>query len=530
MAQKLTPEDLAAAFRYATDWFGVYVEAVNALNVYPVPDGDTGTNMHLTLQSVRRELDALTDLSMVTVTAAIARGSLLGARGNSGVILSQILRGFSETIRDRDALDASTLAQALAKGSQIAYTAVVQPVEGTILTVARVVGEAALAVVQPSMALEDLFEVAIARGRDILAETPKMLPALAQAGVVDAGGEGYLRFLEGLAGWILGKPLPEAPKIERYAQQSVAHEEFGYCTEFLLAKPTVPLPKIREEISQFGNSLMLVEAEGLLRGHIHTNEPDLLLGTVARYGEMRMTKVEDMSLQHSEILSGKGLEIEPPVAGVVAVALGWGPSKAFRDLGVRVISGGQTQNPSVQDILDAIKSLPNPQILVLPDNKNVHMAAQRAAELATEFGKQVFVLPTKTVGQGLAAAVLFSPETPVAEQLPDLEEAAFAAQTIEITHSTRDAVVEGVGKVAKGQTLALLDDKIVAAGDSPERVLLELLESHLDGAEILTLFHNTDAAPQAEWLLEEIRSRHPDLEVDLNPGGPELYPYIAIFE
>ena len=530
MAEEFSPKDLAAAFNYATDWFSVYVEAVNALNVYPVPDGDTGTNMHLTLQSVRRELDALTDQTMALVAVAIARGSLLGARGNSGVILSQILRGFSEIIRDTESLNAITFAQALANGSQVAYTAVVQPVEGTILTVARAVAEGAAAAAQSQIALEKLLAAALAQGWEILAETPKMLPALAQAGVVDAGGEGYLRFLEGITGWLLHKPLPEAPKIERYAQQSVAHEEFGYCTEFLLANPTAPLLQIRDEIGVLGDSLMLVEAEGLLRGHIHTDEPDLLLGTVARYGEMRMTKVEDMSVQHSEILSGKALETAPELAGVVAVALGWGPSKAFRDLGVRVIAGGQTQNPSVQDILDAVKSLPNPEVLVLPDNKNVHMAAQRAAELAAEAGKRVFVLPTRTVGQGLAAAVLFSPETPIAEQLPGLEEAAFAAHTIEITHSTRNAFVEQVGDVTKGQALALLDDKIVAAGENPEAVLLEQLEAHLNGAEILTLFHNTESGPQSEELVAQIQANYPDLEIDLNPGGPELYPYIAIFE
>jgi dihydroxyacetone kinase-like predicted kinase len=199
-------------------------------------------------------------------------------------------------------------------------------------------------------------------------------------------------------------------------------------------------------------------------------------------------------------------------------------------LGVRVIAGGQTQNPSVQDILDAIKSLPNPEVLVLPDNKNVHMAAQRAAELAAEAGKRVFVLPTRTVGQGLAAAVVFSPETPIEEQLPGLEEAAFATHTIEITHSTRNAFVEQVGDVAKGQALALLDDKIVAAGESPEAVLLEQLEAHLNGAEILTLFHNTESGPQSEELVAQIQANHPDLEIDLNSGGPEIYHYIAIFE
>ena len=533
---KWTPEAVADAFRFATDWFAVFVEEVNALNVYPVPDGDTGTNMHLTLQSVRRELDLCDNTKMAEVARALAYGSLLGARGNSGVILSQLLKGFSEAIRREGAVTPEVLADALEAGAQSAYRAVMKPVEGTILTVARGVADGATQAVKEGAAtIEAVFAGALERGRAELERTPELLPVLKTAGVVDAGGMGYIHLVEGLEGFVLGKPLPEPPKIEKYAQEAFEEEEYGYCTEFLMEDVKEPIEKIRELVAPFGDSLLVVGAEGYVKGHIHTNDPDGLLATVARYGKMKRTKVEDMSEQHSEILSAVGAADEaPPPTGLVAVASGWGIIKAFRGLGARIVAGGQTQNPSVQDILDAIKSLPNPEVIVLPNNKNVILAAEKAAELAEQEGKKVYVLPTRTLGQGLAAAVLYAPDAEAEGLLEEMKEAAEHAVTLEVTRASRDAEVEEVGSVQEGQVIGLKDGKLTVVADDPDEALLNLLKLTLDGDddyEILTLFHSPALpAEQAHALAEKIEENYEDLDVEVHAGGPDLYDYLAVLE
>jgi len=533
---KCTPRSIADAFRFATDWFAVYVEETNALNVYPVPDGDTGTNMHLTLQSVRRELDLCDTSQMKDVARALAYGSLLGARGNSGVILSQLLKGFSEAIKRSQEVDPKLLTVAFEAGAQSAYRAVMKPVEGTILTVARGVAEGAKAALDDGAdSIEAILSGALERGRELLEQTPEMLPVLKTAGVVDAGGMGYIRLVEGLEGFVLGKELPEPPKIEKRAQEAFEEEEYGYCTEFLMEDVEAPIEEIRELVKPYGDSLLVVGAEGFVKGHIHTNEPDALLAAVARYGKMKRTKVEDMSEQHSEILSAVGAaDVAPPPTGLVAVASGWGIIKAFRGLGARIVAGGQTQNPSVQDILDAIKSVPNPEVIVLPNNKNIILAAKKAAELAEKEGKKVYVLPTRTMGQGLAAAVLYSPDADADELVEEMKEAAEHAITFEVTHASRDAVVEEVGNVQEGQVIGLKDGRLTVVAEDPEEALLNLLKLTLDDSddyEILTLFHSpTVAEERIEKAVAQVGEKYPDLEVETHNGGPDLYDYLAILE
>ncbi|WP_038048080.1 DAK2 domain-containing protein [Thermus caliditerrae] len=516
------PEELADAFRYATDWFRVYVEELNALNVYPVPDGDTGTNMHLTLQSARRELDLSDTSKMAEVARAIAYGSLLGARGNSGVILSQILKGFSEALRKREVLDAPGLVEALRLGAETGYRAVMRPVEGTILTVARAAAEGA-----KGESLEATLDTALQAAQEALARTPELLPVLKQAGVVDAGGAGYVRFLEGLRGYARKLPLPEPPKVERYAQTAFATEEFGYCTEFLMEGVEVPIEKIRETVAPFGDSLLVVGAEGYVKGHIHTDDPDGLLATVARFGRMVRTKVEDMTEQHTEILAMAGAAAEaPPPTGLVAVALGHGVARVFRSLGARVVAGGQTQNPSVEDILSAIRSLPNPKVILLPNNPNVFMAAEQAGELAKGMGKEVYVLKTRTLGQGLAVAVRYLPEAEPAELLLEMEEAAAGVRTLEVTWASRDAEVEGL-KVLKDKPIGLLDGKLVLVGETPEEVLEGLIRLAAEGKEVLTLFLGPNTPKEKA---EEVAARFPELAVEILPGGPDLYAYLGVME
>lgn len=516
------PEALAEAFRYATDWFAVYVEELNALNVYPVPDGDTGTNMHLTLQSARRELDLTDTAQMAEVARAIAYGSLLGARGNSGVILSQILKGFAEAIRRRSSLDAQALAEALRRGAETGYRAVMRPVEGTILTVAKAAGEGA-----QGEALEAVLENALRAAQEALEKTPDLLPVLRQAGVVDAGGAGYVRFLEGLRGYALGLPLPEPPRVERYAQTAFATEEFGYCTEFLMEGVEVPVEQIREVVASFGDSLLLVGAEGYVKGHIHTADPDGLLSAVARFGRMVRTKVEDMTAQHTEILARSGLlEEAPPPLGLVAVASGSGVARVFRSLGARVVAGGQTQNPSVEGLLAAIRSLPHPQVILLPNNPNVFLAAEEAASLARELGKEVHVLKTRTLGQGLAAAVRYSPEADLEALLPEMEEALGGAATLEVTWASRDAEVEGL-KVLKDKPIGLLDGRLFLVGETPEEVLKGLIRLAREGKEVLTLFLGPTTSREKA---EAVVAQFPELAAEILPGGPELSAYLGVLE
>ncbi len=529
------PKDLSSAFIFATQWLGVFVEEVNALNVYPVPDGDTGTNMHLTMQSVRRQLGETRATSMAEVAHALSYGSLLGARGNSGVILSQVLKGFADSVKSRKVLTESDVADALVSGSASAYAAVMKPVEGTILTVVRESAEAAANLVAGAKERAEQVEpvevlrLALSAGHESLERTPSLLPILKQAGVVDAGALGYLRLLEGVIAYFEARDLPPPPKIEKRAQQQFEEEEFGFCTEFLLADVTVPTAQIQQLVAPYGDSLLVVGAEGFVKGHIHTQEPEKLLAEVGRFGRMIRSKVEDMSEQHSEILADVDLaDAAPPATAAVAVASGYGLTHALRSLGIRVVGGGQTDNPSVQDIADAVWSVGADSVIVMPNNKNIVMAAERVAELVPD--KTVRVLPTRTLGQGLAASVVFNEGMDVDEALSEMQQAADGAVTLEVTTASRDVELDGVA-VREGQAIGLADGVLVVAHDDPDECLLALLDGKADSYDIASLFHNVDVAPErAEAVVERIAERYPDLEVEVHSGAPDLYAYLAVLE
>lgn len=519
--------ELLEAFSFATDWLGVHVDEVNALNVYPVPDGDTGTNMHLTLQSVRRQFSELDAVTMESFARALSYGSLLGARGNSGVILSQILKGFADSIRSHTSLGSGELVAALESATSSAYAAVVKPVEGTILTVVKRLAEAASNALhkRPLEVLRD----AHSGGLVALKQTPELLPLLKEAGVVDAGGLGLLRIFEGLIAHFEGRDLPKPPKVETRAQLQFEEAELGYCTEFLLADASVDAAQIRELVEPFGDSLLVVGAEGFIKGHIHTEEPEALLGVVARYGRMVQTKIEDMSEQHSEILAGAELSAElAQTSGVVAVADGYGLVKAFRALGARVAGGGQTRNPSVEDLADAVRSVPAAEVVILPNNPNIVLAAERVAAIVSD--RLVRVLPTRTYGQGLAAVLSFDPDAALAEFWNEMEEAAAATVTFEVTEATRSANVDGV-EVSKGDHIGLVDGTIRLTGSSAAAVLEQLVREHATEFELATLFHNasigTDAARE---LADRLSSAAPDLELELHSGAPEAYAFVMVIE
>ena len=523
----LTTGDLSEAFAFATDWLGVHVDQVNALNVYPVPDGDTGTNMHLTMQSVRRQLEEERPSSMGDLAHALSYGSLLGARGNSGVILSQILKGFAEAVRDHEELGAAELRSALRSATKVAYGAVMKPVEGTILTVCRALAEHAEE--DPAERPLELLRGAIRAGHEALERTPEQLPLLKQAGVVDAGGLGLLRVFEGVVAKYDGEDLPPPPKVDRRAQQDFEEEAFGFCTEFLLSDVEAPTKEIQELVAPFGDSLLVVGAEGFVKGHIHTEEPERLLATVARYGRMVRSKVEDMSEQHSEILATvDAAEAEPPKVAMVVVSDGYGVTKAFRGLGARVVGGGQTNNPSVQDIADAIRSVGAPTVIVMPNNANIVMAAERAQELLPE--RDVRVLKTRTLGQGLAAAFAFDEDGDPNAVLEEMGEALEDAVTIEVTTASRDATIDDVD-VSEGQYIALVDGKLAASGDDPQALVRDLVASHAADAEVATLFYAPDVpAEEAQALADALDAAHQELEVEVHPGAPDLYPYLLLLE
>ena len=526
----LGPKDLCAAFSYAADWLGVYVEEVNALNVYPVPDGDTGTNMHLTLQSVRRQLSEEKPKKMAEFAHALSYGSLLGARGNSGVILSQVLKGFAESVRDHKTLGALECVAALKNATKSAYAAVMKPVEGTILTVVRRAADGAAAggASEPLQVLRDAYEA----GRAALRETPEMLPLLKQAGVVDAGGLGFLRMLEGVIAAYEGRALPEAPTVEARAQTQFEEEEFGFCTEFLLSDVRVSTSEIQELVAPFGDSLLVVGAEGFVKGHIHTEEPEKLLATVARYGTMVRSKVEDMSEQHHEILAGESpseAAAERPKTALVAVSAGYGVTKVFRSLGARVVGGGQTNNPSVQDIADAVRSVGAPTVIIMPNNKNIILAAERVGDLVE--GKTVRVLPTKSIGQGLAAAVLFSEQAEADVLLEEMGEAVAHALTLEVTTASRDASLDGL-EVSAGDYIGLVNGELKITAPRPDACIMQMLEA-ADGGDydIATLFYSPAVEEEtAQELVAGLEERFPDLELELHPGAPDLYYYVMALE
>ena len=525
----LSPEDLTKAFSFATDWLGVFIDEVNSLNVYPVPDGDTGTNMHLTMQSVRRQLQEEKPASMSVFSHALSYGSLLGARGNSGVILSQILKGFADEIKNHELLGGPEVASALTSATTSAYDAVLKPAEGTILTVVREAAEAAAAVVTTETSAVTVLIAALEAGRGALERTPEMLPILKQAGVVDAGGLGLIYVLEGVIAFFEERNLPPPPEITDRAQLQFEEEAFGFCTEFLLADVHVSTVEIQKLVQPFGDSLLVVGAEGFVKGHIHTEEPEQLLAQVSRYGRMVRSKVEDMSEQHSEILAGVDLgEAETRAAGVVAVGQGYGVIKVFRSLGVRVVGGGQTNNPSVQDIADAVRSVGASEVIVMPNNKNIVLAAQRVAEMVE--GKSVYVLPTRTLGQGLAAAVHFREALPAQEQLVGLQAAADASRTVEVTVASRAAEIDGVS-VAEGAFIGLLEGTLKVSLKTAEACLLALVGAVADEVEVGTLFYSAEVGiERAEALVGDVEEAFEDLEIELQAGAPDLYPFVMALE
>ena len=513
-------------------------DALNRMNVFPVPDGDTGTNLAMTLDRMEQALGDGEHDTPGTLADAAAQGALLGARGNSGVIMSQILRGFADGLDSAPDLDPMALAHAMVSASDRAYQAVIRPVEGTILTVIKdAAGAAVMRSMDEGVSVRQVLNAALTQARETLARTPEMLKKLRQAGVVDAGGQGLVYFFEGMLKALLGEILTVARTTAAAPLEAVAHPQqldFKYCTEVSFKAPPGALDATRVALQHDTDSLMVVGAGDMVKVHVHTNRPDTVLAQALEHGELLEVKVDNMALQHNEVmkLAAAPDEDEPEAhaqpqarAAVVAVSNGPGLSRIFKSFGaLAIVAGGQSMNPSTEDFLNAIESLPEPEIILLPNNGNIILAAERAAEMC---GRPARVVPTKTVPQGFAAMLSYDKQTPVEELAGQMAEDMTAVITAEVTHAVRDSSVNDLD-IREGDCIAVVDGDVREAAPDIAGALESVLEIFADNDVELVTFYWGDDLPddEARALVEQASQKFPDFDYELHHGGQPLYDFI----
>jgi DAK2 domain fusion protein YloV len=524
-------------------WLAANHEEVNRLNVFPVPDGDTGTNMLLTLQSAVEDVRESNAAEVSKIAKLASHGSLMGARGNSGVILSQIFRGFARAVEGKTSLTPAELAAALEEAANAAYRAVNKPTEGTILTVAREAGRAAATAASgPDATVPRVIAAAAAGARAAVLKTPSQLQILRDAGVVDAGGFGLELILEGMLKSVeesdsalaalseVRKPVSPAAQVAL----DLPEGGWGYCTEFLIEGSNLDTELIRGQIESLGNSVLVVGEPELVKVHVHTDDPTRVINLAGGYGKLMKLSVGDMSTQHRRILDSEGAAGTAKASrangvGMVAVVAGRGLVEIFRGLGVdAIIEGGQTMNPSTQDMLNAIESLPYDEVILLPNNGNVIAAAKQVVGLTK---KKVHVVETHSMPQGVSAVVAFRPERPAVENLKAMRAEAERVQTIEVTHAVRDTRSNGL-RVRKGDVIGLINDRLeFAGGDYAEVVHKALSKLGPDSYELVTVYRGEQASDAELARLEsEIRTSYPSLEVEVQQGGQHHYPFILSVE
>ena len=543
-------------------WLDKNKDHVNSLNVFPVPDGDTGTNMAMTMRSAYKYIaDETTETHIGRMTQGLSRGALMGARGNSGVILSQIWRGFSKSVAELEQCDARGLAVALSAAADTAYKGVMKPVEGTILTIIRAVAEAADVASFESADLRVVLARMIERGNEALDYTPEQLPVLKQAGVVDSGGQGLLYLFEGMARYLdgdlhldnqgvdLSSPLHQNGSHELSAQE-LARPDSGeienpYDVQFIMLGQNFDVLKIRREIDAMGDSTVVVGDETTIKVHVHVEDPGEPISYGIAHGQITDVVVENMQLQMEEMIAASGhsngavadnsppppaaVELEPGQIGVVTIAPGAGLSDMFRSLGVtKIVEGGQTNNPSTEELFEAIQDIPSDKVIVLPNNKNIILAAEQARDLST---KNVIVVPTRTVPQGMSAMMSYAPAGNIDEVAEAMIDSADDVATGEITTAVRDVTLDGV-EVAKGQLIGIANGKLCVCSSEMETVLDQTLTSmNIDDCEIVTLYYGADVTEsQASTIVEQIEQLYPDVEVELHNGGQAHYYYILSAE
>lgn len=533
-------QELRQALVAGLTWLEHHAEMINALNVYPVPDGDTGTNMSLTMQAALQEIaHSPDDESVEAIAQAVAQGALMGARGNSGVILSQIFRGLARRLRSLARFDALVLAAAMKEATDTAYKGVIKPVEGTILTVVREVAEVAQKAAAERNDLLYLMEQMVAEARRSVAHTPELLPVLAEAGVVDAGGQGLFVILEGMLRHMKGERVVSAVTREATVDLRAPTSEggWGYDVQFVLRGSNLDVEGIRDAIAGMGDSALVVGDHTMVKVHVHSPEPGTPLNYGVRLGSLSNIIVENMQEQYEEFIAvgpsvraavAAGSKIASPI-GMVAVATGEGMIRVLKSLGAEVVvHGGQTMNPSTEELLEAVESLDAEEAIILPNNSNVILAAQQAQQLS---GKRVRIVPTETLPQGVSALLAFNYQADLETNVQAMDRARKDVRTMELTFAVRPAQVNGL-QVAEGQVIGLLDGEITACGSDLDTVTLEMLQQiSTHDEDIITLYVGQGVSlVQAEALASRIRERYPEQEVELVDSGHFHYPYIISVE
>ena len=534
-------------------------EWINELNVFPVPDGDTGTNMTMTIMSAAKEVSALEQVDMKTLAKAISSGSLRGARGNSGVILSQLLRGFTKAIKEVDEVDVDILCEALQRAVETAYKAVMKPKEGTILTVAKGAADKALELVDTTDDIVYFIDEIIKEADFVLSKTPDMLPVLKQAGVVDSGGQGLVVVMQGAYDCLMGKevdytitPDQTSGQVTKITPETEAEIKFGYCTEFIIVLDQ-PLTEAQEQeykgyLESIGDSIVVVADDEIVKTHVHTNDPGLAIQKALTHGSLSKIKIDNMREEHQERLikdaekaaaqqAAEEAAKEAPIStepekemGFVAVSIGEGLNEIFKELGVDyMIEGGQTMNPSTEDVLDAIAKVSAKTVFVLPNNKNIILAANQAASLCED--KEVIVLPTKTIPQGITALINFIPEQSAKENEARMNEEIANVKTGQVTYAVRDTVIDDK-EIHEGDYMGIGDAGILAVNTDIQAVFLDMIAEMVDeDSAIVSIYYGADVTEaDAKALSSAVEEKFSDLEVELQMGGQPVYYYIASVE
>ena len=519
-------------------WLERHQAAINALNVYPVPDGDTGTNMLLTMQSAYKEIQDSPEAEVGVIAQKVAHGALMGARGNSGVILSQIFRGFARPLEGVEAFDTVQFAAALRDAAVMAYKGVIKPVEGTILTVAREASEAAVHAAASSEDLTYVLERVVLEARDSVTRTPTLLSVLAEAGVVDAGGQGLFIILEGMLRFARGERLTIdaalGEDMDLHALHLESEEGYGYDIQFLIHGEGLNVGQIRATIDSMGDCALVVGDTRMVKVHVHSPEPGTPINYGASVGSLSRVIVENMQEQYQEFVLNKAQQPVAPAEslsgiGTVVVAPGPGLATVFESLGASfVVAGGQTMNPSTEELLKAVESTPTDEVIILPNNKNIVMAAEQAASLSE---KHVEVVRTITVPQGISALLSLNYQANLATNVRTMGDAAEAIETAEITQAVRSVQIDGL-EVEEGEVIGLVNGKLKAKGDDPAKVVMDSLQAmDAEDFEIITLYYGeTIAADEAQQLADQIADRYPEQEIEVIDGGQPHYHYILSAE
>lgn len=527
---------------------------INELNVFPVPDGDTGTNMYMTIMSAAKEVSSLTEPTMAALSKAISSGSLRGARGNSGVILSQLFRGFCKVIKEYDELDVTIVCEAFQKAVETAYKAVMKPKEGTILTVAKGAADKALELAEQTDDLVFFADEVIKHAEYVLNQTPEMLPVLKQAGVVDSGGQGLVQVLKGANDALLGKEIDysiegvsSGASPEKITAETEAKIKFGYCTEFIIVLNN-PLSdkeelKYKAFLESIGDSIVVVADDEIVKTHVHTNDPGLALQEALKHGSLSRIKIDNMREEHQEKLIKESEKLAKEQAaeeqkakepekemGFVSVSIGEGMNEVFKGLGVDyIIEGGQTMNPSTEDMLNAIEKVNAKNVFILPNNKNIIMAANQAVSLVED--KQIIVIPTKTIPQGITALVNYIPDHSVEENKEQMMAEIENVKTGQVTYAVRDTEIDGK-TIKQDDYMGIGDKSILAVGKDLKQTTLEMVDAMVDeDSAIVSIYFGSESSEEkAEEIASAIEEKYPDVEVEVNDGGQPIYYYVISVE